>query len=539
MRKQDWWKSAVVYQIYPRSFQDSNGDGIGDIPGMISRLDYLEKLGIDVIWLSPLFRSPQDDNGYDISDYRDIDPMFGTLADMDELIARAGEHHIGIVMDMVLNHSSDEHPWFIEAKKSRDNPYHDYYIWVDGEEGKLPNDLKASFGGPAWEYVPELGQYYFHEFSVKQPDLNWENEKVRREIYDIINFWIDRGVAGFRFDVLELFGKQPLNRIIANGPKLHEYLDEMTAATFGGKNLITVGECWNADLERAKRYASPDGRELSMVFQFEHSFLDQGDRDDKWALAPLDFIGLKKVFAKWQTGLRGEGWNSLFWDNHDMPRIVSRWGNDQEYWKESAKMLAIVLHGMQGTPYVYEGEEIGMTNTDYPIEEYRDIELLHAYREKVEAGMAPEEMMRAIHARGRDNARTPMQWSDEVHAGFTSPEGQPWLKVNPNYCHINAASQVDDPDSIFSTYRKLIALRKEDSLFTEGDFTLLEEEDPDLFIYKRQLGERRLVVIANFHEVERHVPMQEWLTAGEVLVHNYADRQADTLRPYEAYMIRR
>ncbi len=537
MKKADWWKKAVVYQIYPKSFQDSNGDGIGDIPGIISRLEYLEKLGIDVIWLSPLFCSPQDDNGYDISDYRDIDPMFGTLADMDELIAKAKHHHIGIVMDMVLNHSSDEHPWFIEAKKSRDNPYHDYYIWVDGEEGELPNDLKASFGGSAWEYVPELGQYYFHEFSVKQPDLNWENEKVRREIYDIINYWIDRGVAGFRFDVLELFGKQPLNKIVANGPRLHEYLDEMNAATFGGKNLITVGECWNADVERAKRYASPDGRELSMVFQFEHSFLDQKAGEDKWALAPLDFVGLKKVFAKWQNGLEGKGWNSLFWDNHDMPRIVSRWGNDSAYWKESAKMLAIVLHGMQGTPYIYEGEELGMTNTDYAIEEYCDIELINAYKEKTAGGMNPDEMMKSIHAKARDNARTPMQWTDAPNGGFTDPEGQPWLKVNPNYAQINAASQVDDPDSIFSTYRRLISLRKREDIFTEGNFSLLEAEDPDLFIYKRQMNRKTLYVIANFHESERHYEMQEWIDAGEVLIHNYRDGQKNTLRAYEAYMV--
>ena len=468
--KQAWWKNAVIYQIYPRSFCDSNGDGIGDLQGIISKLDYLQELGIDAIWLSPIYRSPQDDNGYDISDYQDIDPIFGTLADMDELIAEAKKRNIRIIMDLVLNHSSDEHPWFLEAKKSRDNPYHDYYVWRDGTEGTYPNDLKAGFGGPAWEWVPECGQYYFHQFSVKQPDLNWENPKVREEIYKMIQWWVDRGVGGFRLDVIDQIAKEPDRRITADGPMLHPYLKEMSKAVFQQKELVTVGEAWSATPQSALLFSNPDGSELSMVFQFEHILLDQQPGKEKWDLAPLPFVTFKKVFEKWETTLYQKGWNSLFFENHDLPRSVSRFGNDGEYRVESAKMLAVCLHGMQGTPYIYQGQELGMTNVRMPIEDYRDIELLNMYRERIAAGYPEKEVMESVYAKGRDNARTPMQWNAEENAGFTS--GTPWIKVNPNYREINAEAALAEEDSIFHFYQKLIRLRKELPILTEGSFTL-------------------------------------------------------------------
>ena len=373
-QKHLWWKNAVVYQIYPKSFQDSDGDGVGDIRGIISRLDYLKELGVDAVWISPMYCSPQNDNGYDISDYQDIDPMFGTLSDMDELIAESGKRGIRIIMDLVLNHTSDEHRWFEEAKKGKDNPYHDYYVWRDGEEGVYPNDMKAVFGGSAWEWVPELGQYYFHQFAPEQPDLNWENPKVRREIYDMILWWMDRGVGGFRLDVIDQIAKEPDRGITNNGPRLHEFLRELSKETFQKGNLITVGEAWGATTEIAKKYSAPDGSEFSMVFQFEHMMLDQQDGKEKWDLAPLPFVQLKKCLARWQDALFQKGWNSLFWNNHDLPRIVSRWGNDGRYRVESAKMLAAVLHGMQGTPYIYQGEELGMTNVKFSdISKYRDV----------------------------------------------------------------------------------------------------------------------------------------------------------------------
>ncbi|HBG85124.1 MAG TPA: glucohydrolase, partial [Erysipelotrichaceae bacterium] len=410
MKNEQWWKDAVIYQIYPKSFKDSNGDGIGDINGIISKLDYLEKLGIDAIWLSPVYKSPQDDNGYDIADYQAIDTMFGTLEDMDRLISEAKTHHIRIIMDLVLNHTSDEHRWFQEAKKSKDNPYHDYYVWRDAQDGQLPNDMQSVFGGPAWEYVEEVDQYYFHQFSVKQPDLNWDNEAVRHELYDMINWWIDRGVGGFRLDVIDQIAKVPDLKITNNGPKLHDYIRELNENTFGKGEFITVGEAWGANIDNAKLYSNPDGSEFSMVFQFEHIGLDQQEGKEKWDLAPLPFIKLKQVLTKWQEALDGSGWNSLFWDNHDLPRIVSRWGNDQAYRKESAKMLAVVLHGMQGTPYIYQGEELGMTNVQYPIEDYEDLETLNMYHERKKQGYQDEGIMRSIHAKSRDNARTPMQW---------------------------------------------------------------------------------------------------------------------------------
>lgn len=549
MNNKKWWQNSVVYQIYPRSFQDSNGDGIGDIQGIIKRLDYLQELGIDAVWLSPVCKSPQDDNGYDISDYQDIDPMFGNLDDMEQLINEAKKRNIRIIMDLVLNHSSDEHRWFTEAKKSKDNPYHDYYVWRDGEEGVYPNDMNSVFGGPAWEWVPELKQYYFHQFSVKQPDLNWENPKLRREIYDMILWWMDKGVGGFRLDVIDQIAKEPDLKITNNGPRLHEFIQELSRETFQKGDLITVGEAWGADIDRAKLYSKPDGSEFSMVFQFEHMMLDQEPGKEKWDFCPLPFVKLKKCLEKWQKELHGCGWNSLFWDNHDLPRIVSRWGNDREYRVESAKMLATILHGMEGTPYVYQGEELGMTNVRFEsIEQYQDIEIRNMYRERLEKGYAEKDIMESIYAKGRDNARTPMQWDDTENAGFTT--GTPWLGVNPNYTEINVRSQLHDENSVFHYYKKLIQLRKENSIFVEGDFTLLLPEDENIFAYVREYEGRKLLVAANFTDKEVECPLlKEWGVPvsedgadksrdnGVLLIHNYSDLPSQQkLRPYEAMM---
>lgn len=537
--EKDWWKRAVIYQIYPRSFQDSNGDGIGDIQGIMKRLPYLEELGIDCIWLSPVCKSPQEDNGYDISDYQDIDPMFGTLEDMEQLIAEAKKRGIGILIDLVLNHTSDEHRWFQEAKKSKDNPYHDYYVWRDGSEGELPNDMKSVFGGSAWEWMPELGQYYFHQFAVKQPDLNWENEKVRKELYHMINWWLDKGAAGFRLDVIDQIAKDPELKVTCNGPRLHEFIRELNRETFGRGYYLTVGEAWGADTERAKLYSNPDGSEFSMVFQFEHIGLDQIPGKEKWDLAPLPFLKLKEVLEKWQLALYQKGWNSLFWNNHDLPRIVSRWGNDKEYREESAKMLAALLHGMQGTPFIYQGEELGMTNVDFALEDYRDIETLNLYRDRSAAGYSHEEIMESIHAKSRDNARTPMQWDDSENAGFT--DGTPWIRVNPNYRQIHAAGQMKEEASVFCFYQKLIELRKRYPVFAEGSFRLLHREHPQIFAYERKTEKERLLVVCNFYGQETDYPCPADWEGMELLLFNgkpcggkKEHSMENTLRPYEA-----
>lgn len=532
--EQAWWKSAVIYQIYPRSFQDSNGDGIGDLKGIISRLEYLGELGIDAIWLSPVYQSPQDDNGYDISDYQNIDPIFGTLQDMELLIAEAKKYNIKIIMDLVLNHSSDEHRWFQEAKKSKDNPYHDYYIWRDGTKGNYPNDMCSAFGGLAWEWVPELKQYYFHQFSVKQPDLNWENPKLRREIYDMILWWMEKGVGGFRLDVIDQIAKEPDKKITNNGPRLHEFIQELSRETFQKGNLLTVGETWGANIEQAKRYSNPDGSEFSMVFQFEHMMLDQQEGKAKWDFIPLPFVKLKQNLAKWQAQLQGCGWNSLFWENHDLPRIVSRWGNDKEYRVESAKMLATVLHGMQGTPYIYQGEELGMTNAAFKdISQYQDIEIRNMYKERIEQGYSKEEIMESIYARGRDNARTPMQWDDSKNAGFTNAD--PWISVNPNYVEINAAEQRKNPDSIFHYYQKLIQLRKEYDIFVNGAFELLMEEEEHIFAYVRTEKDTKLLVCANFSDKSVSCPLLTDWKENKMLIHNYKENiEGNKLKPYEA-----
>ena len=537
---EQWWKQAVIYQIYPKSFQDSNGDGIGDIPGIISRLDYLKKLGIDGIWLSPVYRSPQDDNGYDISDYQDIDPMFGTMKDMETLIKEAGKRGIRIIMDLVLNHTSDEHPWFREARKGKDNPWHDFYVWRDGTEGRLPNDLKSVFGGPAWQWEPACGQYYLHQFSVRQPDLNWENPRVRQELYAMIRWWMEKGVGGFRLDVIDRIAKEPDLKITEDGPGLHQMIRELNRETFGGGDYMTVGEAWSATPENARLYSNPDGSEFSMVFQFEHILLDQQPGGEKWDLAPLSLRDLKKVIGKWQTSLYGCGWNSLFWNNHDLPRIVSRWGDDGAFREESAKMLAILLHGLQGTPYIYQGEELGMTNVDFALEDYRDIETLNLYKERMALGYPEEKIMESIRAKSRDNARTPMQWEDAPGAGFTT--GEPWIPLNPNYRLINAADQADREDSIFACYRQLIRLRKEWPVFVKGRFVPLDEENPRIFSYERRMEQPdqkggRLVVVCNFYGEEEKLSEDLPLEGMKLIFSNYPGREGEKeLLPYEARM---
>ena len=535
--KKDWWKSAVAYQIYPKSFQDTTGSGVGDLQGIIKRLDYLQTLGIDVIWLSPVCASPQVDNGYDIADYRAIDPMFGSLEDMRQLIREGKKRGIGIMMDLVLNHSSDQHPWFLQAKTSRDNPCHDYYVWRDGTPDAFPNDMQAAFGGPAWEWVPEVGQYYFHQFAPQQPDLNWENPALRREIYDMILWWMEQGVEGFRLDVIDQIAKEPDRKITNNGPRLHEFLRELSAETFQKGCLITVGEAWGADIPRAKLYSAPDGSELSMVFQFEQMVLDQQPGKDKWDLAPLPFVKMKQSYARWQQGLHGCGWNSLFLNNHDLPRIVSRWGDDGKYRVQSAKLLATMLHGMQGTPYIYQGEELGMTNVKLPLEQYQDVEIHNMYRKRLAEGYPEEEILRSIYAKGRDNARTPMQWNDEANAGFTT--GKPWLPVNPNYTQINAQAALQDPDSVFWYYKKLVELRKSYAVFAQGDFTLLEENHPHLFVYQRCTEKEQILVVCNFaaEEVSWERP-DEWKEA-KALIANYPQPAQGVLRPWEAVILYR
>ena len=539
--ERQWWHSSVVYQIYPRSFKDSNGDGIGDINGIREKLDYLKELGIDVIWLSPVYKSPNDDNGYDISDYCDIMDEFGTMEDMDNLLKESNERGIKILMDLVVNHTSDEHKWFIEAKKSKDNEYRDYYIWRDKVEGHEPNELGSCFSGSAWQYDETTGQYYLHLFSKKQPDLNWENEKVRNEVYKMMNFWVDKGIGGFRMDVIDLIGKVPDEMITGNGPKLHEYLQEMNKAALEGKDLLTVGETWGATPDVAKLYSNPGRKELSMVFQFEHIGLDQIEGKEKWDVKSLELLDLKKVLSKWQTELEGQGWNSLFWNNHDLPRIVSRWGNDKEYRIESAKMLATLLHGMKGTPYIYQGEELGMTNVRFDdINDYNDIESLNMYKDRLSKGYSHNEIMESIYAKGRDNARTPMQWDDSENAGFTT--GTPWLAVNKNYDKINAKQCLQDENSIFNHYKKLIDIRKNNDTIIYGDYKLLCEDDENIFAYVRELNGDKILVVCNFYDKDVEFKFDGDFNYSKVLLSNYNDSskmiEKLKLRPYEAVMYR-
>ena len=533
-RRRGWWQSAVFYELYPKSFQDTTGTGVGDLPGILSRLDYLQKLGIDAIWLCPVCASPQVDNGYDISDYCAVDPMFGTMADMEQLIAEAGKRNISIIMDLVLNHCSNQHPWFLEAKKGRENPYHDYFIWRDGTPDCPPNDMRATFGGPAWTYVPQVGRWYFHQFAPEQPDLNWENPAMRAQLYKNIRFWVDKGVGGFRLDVIDQIGKDADLQITCNGPRLHEYLRELSREAFPEEGLVTVGEAWGSNPERARLYSAPDGSELSMVFQFEHICLDQEPGKEKWDMIPLHLPALKDCFRRWQQELYGKGWNSLFMNNHDLPRVVSRWGNPAEHRVKSAKMLATMLHGMQGTPYIYQGEELGMTNIHLELDQYVDLETLNVYRERRELGWEHDALMRAIHARSRDNARTPMQWTAGENAGFTT--GKPWMSINENYHEINVEAALADPDSVFYHYQKLIRLRKSYDVFRDGWFELLQPEDEKVFAYTRDTDREHLLVVCNFtgETMDYESPGRFW--GSRLLISNYTT-YAPELRPYEAVML--
>jgi glucan 1,6-alpha-glucosidase len=532
-----WWQEVVVYQIYPRSFNDSNGDGIGDLRGIIEKLDYLEKLGIGAIWLSPVYQSPNDDNGYDISDYEAIMDEFGTMADMDELLVEANKRKIKIVMDLVVNHTSDEHAWFVEAKKGKDNPYRDYYVWVDPVNGEAPNDLRSAFSGSAWEFDDASGQYYLHLFSKKQPDLNWEKSEVRQAVYDMMNFWIDKGIGGFRMDVIDLVGKLPLQGITGNGPHLHDYLQEMNQATFGNHDLLTVGETWGATPEIAKLYSHPERHELSMVFQFEHIGLDQQPGKSKWDLKPIDIAELKTVLAKWQTELGNEGWNSLFWNNHDLPRMISRWGNDGEYRVQSAKMLAILLHMMKGTPYIYQGEEIGMTNTPITdISQAEDIETVNLYHERLAEGYTKEEILTSINAKGRDNARRPIAWDDSTNGGFTS--GTPWLALNDNYKEINVEAALADPTSIFYTYQELVQLRKDHPIMVWGDFELVDTV-AEVFSYYRTYEAERWLVVTNFSNEPQPFTIDDELVTTVICNDEPVTTLKElTLKPWQAFVVK-
>ena len=552
-----WWKESVVYQVYPRSFCDSNGDGIGDLNGITSKLDYLKELGIDVIWLSPVYQSPNDDGGYDISDYQAIMDEFGTMEDFDRLLAAAHERGIKIVMDLVVNHSSDEHKWFIESRKSVDNPYRDYYIWRPAkEDGSLPNNWGSCFSGPAWEYDKTTDMYYLHLFSKKQPDLNWENPVVRQKVYDMMNRWLEKGVDGFRMDVISLISKAPglpdyepestgyaAYNAGANGPRVHEFLQEMREKALNNADTMTVGECAGVTLEEAKKYARSDGKELNMVFQFEHMEADFDEKTGKWTTKKLDLRVLKEVLTRWQKGLQDIAWNSLYWENHDQPRSVSRFGNDSDQYREiSAKMLATCVHMMQGTPYVYQGEELGMTNCPFnKLENLRDLESINAYHELTEQGkISEEDMIAAINYKGRDNARTPMQWDDSAYAGFSTAE--PWIMVNPNYTKINAKDQVSREDSVFKYYQKLIRLRHNSDLIVYGTYDLILDDDKDIYAYTRTLGDEKLIVYCNFSENTREVELPEEFTNGKIFISNYDDAAVNgkiTLRPYEAIVIQK
>ena len=555
---ENWWKNAVVYQIYPRSFKDSNGDGIGDLEGIYEKLDYLAELGIDVIWMSPVYKSPNDDNGYDISDYQDIMDDFGTMDDFDRVLKKAHSLNIKIMMDLVVNHTSDEHKWFIESKKSKDNPYHDYYMWADPDKnGNPPNRWESCFSGSAWEYVESVGQFYLHSFSRKQPDLNWDNPKVREEVFKMMTWWCDKGIDGFRMDVISMISKYPglpdgpengngyTGNTSCDGPNIHKYLREMNEKVLSKYRLITVGECPGVNAEQAKKYANIDGSELDMIFQFEHvsgSAL-KPCHHGKWDGEAMTMPELRANFTKWQKDLEGCAWNSLFLSNHDQPRCVSRFGNDSEQYRElSAKMLATMTHFQKGTPYVYQGEELGMTNAYMEnIADYRDIESLNAYKELTTKENIPAEtVMGYIKAVGRDNARTPMQWDASDNGGFTS--GTPWLQVNKNYKTINADAQVNDPDSVFAYYKKLIALRHTNEVMVNGVYDVLIPDHPQIYAYTRTLGDKQLLVLCNDSDTNAAIPaeIQEKIHAAKnILIQNYKDTDESTLRPYEAVVYAR
>ncbi|MGE7615274.1 glycoside hydrolase family 13 protein [Paenibacillus sp. NPDC101420] len=552
-----WWKESVVYQIYPRSFKDSNGDGIGDLQGIISKLDYLNHLGVDVVWLCPVYQSPNDDNGYDISNYQSIMDDFGTLSDWEELLAGLHSRGMKLIMDLVVNHSSDEHAWFVESRKSQDNPYRDYYIWRPGKDGQPPNDWGSFFSGSAWEYDEKSEEYYLHLFSRKQPDLNWDNPKLRKEIYDMMTWWLDKGIDGFRMDVINLIskvpelpsvsgesnGEQPTYHFggdyFVNGPRVHEYMQEMNREVLSKYDIMTVGEAVNVTPEEASLYVSEDRNELNMVFHFELMDVDSGP-GGKWNVQPWKLADIKSIISKWQVALDGKGWNSLYMNNHDQPRMLSRFGDDKLFPKESGKMLATLLHTLQGTPYIYQGEEIGMTNVQFAsIDDYKDIEIVNMYKEYLAAGHSEEKIMNSIYIKGRDNGRTPMQWNSEPQAGFTT--GNPWLAVNPNYKDINVEKALADPDSIFHYYKKLIELRKQHEIIVYGNYSILAEENEQVYAYLRTLGEEQLLVVLNFfgEPTTFELPSTVKFQAKELLIANYEvnpEEELNTiqLRPYEA-----
>ena len=552
--KHAWWKEAVIYQIYPRSFQDSNGDGIGDLNGVTMRLDYLKKLGIDVIWLSPVYKSPNDDNGYDISDYRDIMTEFGTMEDFDRMLAAAHERGIKIVMDLVVNHTSDEHKWFIESRKSKDNPYRDYYIGKDPRDGHEPTNWGSNFSGSAWKFDETTGQYYLHLFSEKQPDLNWENPKVRDAVYDMMTWWCDKGIDGFRMDVISMISKVQsypdgelfdgvygnANPYVCNGPRVHEFLQEMNRRVLSRYDIMTVGEAAGVTVEEAKRYANNEGTELGMVFHFEHTDGSSNSESviGKWTVNPPRLTYVRGILNKWQTELEGKAWGSLYWDNHDQPRAVSRFGNDSKEWREvSAKMLATVLHMQKGTPYVYQGEEFGMTNMHFEsIDDCRDIEEINAYQQYVTDHklVDAETMLRCFDTIARDNARTPVQWDDSPNAGFTT--GTPWIKVNPNYTEINAEAALADPNSVFYYYQKLIRLRHTTPIIVYGTFRPLLPDSEVLYAYEREMDGKVLTVAANWTDREQECTLFDDLE-GEELISNYDSHRTGILQPYEARVI--
>lgn len=561
----DFWKKSVVYQIYPKSFKDSNNDGIGDLRGIIEKLDYLQELGVDIIWLNPVYASPQADNGYDISDYFSIYPPFGTLDDMKQLLQESHRRGIKVMMDLVVNHTSDEHIWFKESRKSRNNPYRDFYIWRDArgyDDNRKPippNNWGSFFSGSAWEWDENTKQFYLHLFSKNQPDLNWENDLVRRKIYDMMNWWMQMGVDGWRIDTCNLYSKHTafldfpsrngekyvISPMYARGPRIHEFLREMNREVFSRYDCVTVGEAPFTTAEEAILYTAPEEHKLNMIFTFEHMEIDSapGSMNGKWDIAKPNLPRLKKVFEKWQKTLYKKGWNSLYWNNHDQPRIVSRWGDDGQYRVKSAKMLAAILHLMQGTPFIYQGEEIGMTNCRYNLEDYNDIEIHNAYREIVleQKTMTHDKFMEAVHKKGRDNARTPFQWDDSENAGFSS--ARPWLKVNPRYKEINAEKDRKSPDSIYYWYQKLIRLRKEMEIITEGDFNLLFPDDEDIFAYMRTFEDERLIVVGNFSGKTREIELDGQLDGYEILLKNYDERLSIsnriTVKPWEVFALYR
>ena len=551
--KKTWWKESVIYQIYPRSFMDSNADGIGDIKGITGKLDYLKYLGIDVIWLSPVYQSPNDDNGYDISDYQSIMNEFGTMEDFDEMLKEAHARNIRNVMDLVVNHTSDEHKWFIESRKSKENKYRDYYIWREGKSSDIPpNNWGSCFGGSAWEYDKDTEMYYLHLFSKKQPDLNWDNPNVRKEVFDMMTWWCDKGIDGFRMDVISMISKtkeMPDGDIhglygdfapyCVHGPNVHKYLKEMNEQVLSKYDIMTVGETSGVTPEQAKLYAGEDSNELNMVFQFEH--VESDGKYGKWTDQKLPLTDLKEIMSRWQTELYDKAWNSLFWDNHDQPRAVSRFGNDDpKYWEASAKMLATCLHMMQGTPYIYQGEELGMTN--YPFQspkEFRDIESIHAYEEWCESGRLSHDIFwPCLIFKSRDNARTPMQWDDTTYAGFSAVT--PWIAVNPNYTTINAKSQTSDPNSVLHYYKKLISLRKQHPVIVYGKYELLLKNDKQLFVYTRTLQYTKILVVCSFTKNNTSFQIPEEFANAECLIsnmnHSYTNSSID-LKPYESFVL--